>query len=109
MSYVNVPCGTCRACCRSPWFVKLMDWEKEFHGDVDVVPKKENGDCIYLEGDGCSLFGKSNRPYVCKTFDCRVKVKEWEARGRPELDEKLSPVIWAGIRLIGKKRDLDAA
>jgi hypothetical protein len=104
MSYVSVPCGTCRACCKGPWFVRLMPWEKDAHGGVDVVPKKENGDCVYLVDEGCSLFEKPERPYVCKTFDCRNKVAEWNARGRPELDEGLAPVIWAGLRLVGEAR-----
>ena len=101
MSHVSVPCGSCNACCKAPWFVRLMPWEKEKHGGVDVVPKKENGDCIYLE-NGCSLFEKPERPHVCKTFDCRQKLAEWNARGRPSLDEGLSPVIWAALRLVKK-------
>ena len=98
MSIVSVPCGTCRACCKAPWFVRLMPWEKEYHG-VDILPHKENGDCIYLVDTGCSLFGNPNRPHVCKLFDCRDKVKEWEARGKPVLEEGLSAVIWAGQKL----------
>jgi hypothetical protein len=77
-----------------------MPWEKEKHGGVDVVPKKPNGDCIYLAEDGCSLFGKPERPFVCMTFDCRNKLAEWNARGRPELDEGLAPVIWAALKIV---------
>ena len=99
MSHVSVPCGTCRACCKAPWFVKLMSWEKDKHGGVDIVPKKDNGDCIYLIEEGCSLFGKPERPYVCRSFDCRNKLAEWQAKGKPELSEKLAPVIWAALKL----------
>ena len=81
-----------------------MPWEKEKHGGVDVIPKKENGDCIHLVEEGCALFDKPERPFVCKTFDCRNKVVEWNARGKPTLDEGLAPVIWAGLRLIGETR-----
>ena len=102
MSHVAVPCGTCRACCKAPWFVRLMPWEKEKHGGVDVLPHKANGDCVYLEEAGCSLFGKPERPHVCKLFDCRDKVIEWEARGKPELEPGLAAVIQSGIRL-GRK------
>ena len=101
MSHVAVPCGTCRACCKAPWFVRLMPWEKEKHGGVDVLPHKGNGDCVYLE-DGCSLFGKPERPHACKLFDCRDKVREWKARGSPVLEAGLAAVILSGIRL-GKK------
>ena len=80
--------------------MKLMPWEKEHHGGVDVIGKKENGDCVYLGSDGCVLFGKPERPQVCKTFDCRQKLAEWDARGRPELKEDMSAVIWAALRLV---------
>ena len=82
--------------------MKLMPWEKEKHGGWDVVQKKENGDCVYLEEAGCSLFGKPSRPFVCMTFDCRNKLIEWDARGRPELEPELAPVIWAAIKLTAK-------
>lgn len=106
MSHISVPCGSCRACCKTPWFVTLMEWEKDKHGGVDRVPHKENGDCVYLVAEGCSLFNKPERPYVCKTFDCRNKLSEWNARGRPELPAELSPVIWAALRIT--KKDVDA-
>lgn len=99
MSYVSVKCGDCRACCKKPWFVKLMPWEKEKHGFVDVLPHKENGDCIYLVDEGCSLFGKPERPFVCRQFDCRNKLAEWVARGKPELSTEMAPVIWAALKL----------
>jgi len=76
-----------------------MPWEKDKHGGVSVVPKRDNGDCTYLVDEGCSLFGKPERPYVCKTFDCRKKLREWNARGKPELDAGLSAVIQAAMRI----------
>ena len=99
-AYVEVPCGSCHACCKAPWFVKLMPWEQEDHGGVEVLPHKDNGECIYLEEGKCSLFESPRRPYTCRTFDCRNKLKEWDARGRPELQPDLGPVIWAAIRLV---------
>lgn len=108
MSHIEVGCGTCHECCKGPWFVRLMPWEKEDHGGVDMVPKKENGDCIHLVENGCELFGKPERPYVCRMFDCRQKLMEWDARGRPELDEKLAPVIWAAIKIV-KRNEARAA
>ena len=95
---MSVPCGPCRACCKGAWFVRLMPWEKEAHG-TDMVAKKENGDCIHLVNEGCALFGKPERPYVCRTFDCRNKLNEWVARGRPELSQEVAPVIWAALKL----------
>lgn len=99
MSHVHVPCETCHACCRKPWFVKLMPWEKDAHGGVDVLPWKDNGDCIYLGESGCELFGKAERPFTCRTFDCRNKLREWNARGRPETDPGISRVIWAALKI----------
>ena len=100
MSNISVPCGTCRACCKKPWFVTLMPYEREMHGGVSKLPHKENGDCIYLAEEGCSLFGKVERPYTCRMFDCRNKLREWNARGRPELSEDLAPVIWAALKRV---------
>ncbi len=79
-----------------------MPWEQERHG-VKVLPHKENGDCIHLTEGGCALFGKPERPYVCRTFDCRQKLAEWDARGRPELEADLAPVIWAALKLEASK------
>lgn len=77
-----------------------MPWERERYGS-DRVPKKENGDCIHLVEEGCELFGKPERPHVCRTFDCRQKLAEWNARGRPELGD-LAPVIWAALKIVKK-------
>jgi hypothetical protein len=81
-----------------------MPWEREYHGGAEVVPKRENGDCIHLVAEGCALFGKPERPQVCRNFDCRHKLVEWNARGRPELEEGLSNVIWAALKLVGDSK-----
>jgi hypothetical protein len=81
-----------------------MPWEREAHGGATQIAKKENGDCIHLVAEGCALFGKPERPYVCRTFDCRNKLAEWHARGRPEMDDELAPVIWAALKLVGKEQ-----
>jgi len=75
-----------------------MPWERDKHGGVDRLPHKENGDCIYLVESGCSLFGKPERPYTCRIFDCRNKLREWQARGSPALGDE-AEVIKAALRL----------
>jgi Fe-S-cluster containining protein len=36
---------------------------------VTVLAMKENGDCIYLEDKGCTVY--KDRPFICRIFDCR--------------------------------------
>lgn len=76
-----------------------MPWERDKHGGVERLPHKENGDCIYLEEQGCKLFGKPERPHACRMFDCREKLREWHNKGRPDLKENLLPVLWAAMKL----------
>lgn len=75
----DVPCGTCTACCRNGELIALLpergddltvlSQHTEIAG-VRVLHHKPNGECVYLEDDGCSVH--ENRPFVCKGFDCRV-------------------------------------
>src|SRR5262249_19882063 len=36
---------------------------------VRELNQRENGDCVYLESNGCSIYDR--RPSVCRGFDCR--------------------------------------
>lgn len=77
----DVPCGPCRACCRTDVALlpeegdKLDSYDHIWRtlpevGMIAFLRKKENGDCIYLDRDGCSIHGRA--PHICKIFDCRV-------------------------------------
>lgn len=70
-----VVCGPCRLCCqrtRVP-LVEGEDDPKAFETEVTsdglvVLAHKLNGDCIYLDENGCSIHGRA--PLVCRRFSC---------------------------------------
>jgi len=71
----NVPCGTCKGCCRDIGLVELSPGDssqlkRQWVGDKVCLPRKENGDCVYLEENGCSVY--DIRPVTCRYFDCRL-------------------------------------
>lgn len=81
-----VPCNGCTACCR--WGSDItahppitMDEARALGLDevvamVDgsyVMPAKENGECVLLGPNGCTMW--SLRPDSCKEFDCREMVR----------------------------------
>src|SRR5262245_61224973 len=59
--YAAVPCGSCRLCCQNHTLVMLTDAENP--ADYETVTRKgalclamkENGDCIYLGEQGCTI------------------------------------------------------
>jgi|KBSMisStandDraft_5_1062788.scaffolds.fasta_scaffold2023719_2 Fe-S-cluster containining protein len=38
---------------------------------VAGLDQRENGDCVYLGSEGCSIYER--RPTVCRQFDCRTE------------------------------------
>jgi Fe-S-cluster containining protein len=72
---MNVPCGTCNACCRSNLDIALTPEEaKTFEHELDFggmpVIKPIDGKCPHLIDDKCSVYDR--RPLTCRRFDCRV-------------------------------------
>ncbi len=73
----NVPCNGCTACCRNQpvlLFPEHGDDPKRLSrhyavGPALVLEEAENGDCVYLEEGGCSVY--EYRPVMCRAFDCR--------------------------------------
>jgi len=75
-------CGTCTACCKRDLIrlqgeddLSAFKWhlEKEGADWVPTLDRKDNGECIYLTDDGCSIHG--SQPGICKRFDCRELFK----------------------------------
>lgn len=82
---VDVPCGTCTACCTSSQFVHIGPDERETlkripkallfpapglpKGNV-VMGYDERGHCPMLVDGACSIY--DHRPRTCRTYDCRV-------------------------------------
>ena len=76
----NVPCGRCTACCQGDVILmhpemgdQASDYETEeipINGQLaDVLKQKDNGDCIYLGAQGCTIHERA--PAICREFDCR--------------------------------------
>lgn len=98
----DVPCGPCRACCKSDRIIlgptdsrQAYRWHRE--GTQDVLDRKENGECIYLDDSGCGIH--NNAPDICQRFDCRVLVQitpDWRQGVRITQNPSLFHVYQAG-------------
>ncbi len=65
-------CGRCRECCKGFRVLDIEDadmYEVFWKEGVSYLAQKENGDCIYLRDEGCSIY--ETRPQECRDFDCR--------------------------------------
>jgi len=102
----DVPCGTCRACCRHELVVLFPEAGDDVESydaveirvdeadgpAIHVLKHKDNGDCIYLGEHGCTIHHRA--PAVCRTFDCRLffvrhtrnERRQWEKRARQKLE-----------------------
>lgn len=70
----NVPCGTCRGCCRAGYAIGLSPTEAALipHTLIEgcaVVMPLPDGACPFLIDERCSIYDK--RPVSCRQFDCR--------------------------------------
>lgn len=95
---VDVPCGSCSACCRSSYFIHVQPHEVEALRRIPVALRfpapglpagnvvlgyDERGHCPMLVDDRCSIY--VHRPLTCRAYDCRV----FAAAGlSPEADGK---------------------
>ncbi|HML91088.1 YkgJ family cysteine cluster protein [Methyloceanibacter sp.] len=99
----NPPCDGCTACCREPKLLVCLDDDEVSsfpeavqHADGKwYLPKKEDGSCVHLIDDACSIYGK--RPSGCRMYDCRVFVM---LHSLPSGHEVLTPAIlnWSEMR-----------
>jgi Fe-S-cluster containining protein len=82
---VEVPCGTCTACCTSSQFIHI---EADEVGTTSQIPSAllfpapgrpkgdvvmgydERGHCPMFVDGGCSIY--EHRPRTCRSYDCRV-------------------------------------
>jgi putative zinc- or iron-chelating protein len=78
---VNVPCGSCNACCRSPRLpagvlaheaANLPPGSVIEGGDDGLqLARREDGACILLDEKGrCTIYDR--RPRSCRIYDCRI-------------------------------------
>ncbi len=81
----DVPCGECRSCCSSSYFVHIAPHETQTLARIPAellfpapdLPKgnvilgyDEEGRCPMLRDRGCSIY--EHRPLTCRSYDCRV-------------------------------------
>ena len=82
---VDVPCGSCTACCRSRYFITIEPDEREALARIPkplLVPAPgkpkghvvmgfdQEGRCPMLGEHGCTIY--EHRPRTCRSYDCRV-------------------------------------
>lgn len=81
----SVPCGECRACCTSSYFIQIKPTDtqailaipRQVIWNAPGLPKGHglmgyelNGHCPMLKNGNCSIY--MNRPLACRDYDCRV-------------------------------------
>ncbi len=73
----QVPCNGCKLCCQGD-AIRLEDadlnkgYRTEPHPFIPgalMLAHKPNGDCVYLDENGCSIH--DDAPSLCKVADCR--------------------------------------
>ena len=80
---VDVPCNGCTACCRKQIVALFPEYGDDpailsRHVERDgvlILDEAENGDCVYLQDGGCSVW--EHRPVLCRTFDCRQHFRDY--------------------------------
>ena len=93
--FMKDKCSQCGVCCRL-FLVNLTEEEyrsgkyktqfeefgliDDFHKGItygiNIIKQKEEGNCIYLKANKCSIY--KIRPQVCKEFFCNSKLKKFE-------------------------------
>lgn len=79
----SLVCGSCTACCYAPPFLDdgertpfptTRDWNQMKQVWQKRLLASPDGTCSHLTPEGCSIY--SDRPNVCRRFDCR----DWYTR-----------------------------
>ena len=102
----DVPCGTCKGCCRSSMFIPIKPDEKRTiqripHSLLFPVPGMPNGHvllgyddqghCPMLVDSQCSIY--EDRPQTCRDYDCR-----FFAGTGISVDQQMQPEIADRVR-----------
>ena len=77
IKYRFVPCSGCTLCCRGDAIrLTAEDNSKQYITEPHpyiagalMIAHKENGDCIYLDPNGCRIHNSA--PSLCRIADCR--------------------------------------
>jgi Fe-S-cluster containining protein len=91
----SVPCGECKACCTSSYFIHIRPDETDTLTKIPpellfaapglplghvVLGYDKNGHCPMFIDNQCSIY--EYRPQTCRTYDCRVFPATGLAAGR---------------------------
>ena len=122
---VDVPCGTCTACCTSSQFVHIGSDETATLARIPrallfpapglpkghvVMGYDERGHCPMFVDGACSIY--EHRPRTCRTYDCRVfpaaglepdhdgraKIAEQVRRWRFDFPEPVDETLQSAVR-----------
>lgn len=100
---MEVPCGDCRACCTSSYFIHIKPNEIE---TISKIPKEvlfaapglpkghlllgydKNGHCPMFINNACSIY--EHRPQTCRNYDCRILSATGltEEKGKPLISKQ---------------------
>lgn len=104
---MDVPCGSCRGCCTSSYYVKVRadeaaaldrigadNLEPGPPGDPGskLLGYRRNGHCRMLVNRECSIY--QDRPETCRSYDCRVFAAAGMDAGpdKTEINERVA--VW---------------
>jgi Fe-S-cluster containining protein len=104
---MDVPCGTCTACCESAQFVHVGPDEADTLARIPpvllvpapgrppghwVMGYDEHGRCPMLVDGGCSIY--EHRPRTCRAYDCRVFAAAGIEPDQPLVAERVRQWEW---------------
>ena len=107
----NVPCGSCKGCCRSSMFIHIRPEEtRTIHRiprallyPAPGLPKghllmgyTDKGECPMLILNNCSIY--EDRPQTCRDYDCRVFAATGisvDAQFQPEIAQRIKQWVFA--------------
>jgi Fe-S-cluster containining protein len=110
----HVPCNSCTICCQGD-AVRLENEDSPFEYKTEPHPfipgalmlaHKPNGECIYLEKDGCSIH--SHAPSLCRAADCRILALRYDYASARQLHamNRLDIRVWdQGYKLLERTRE----
>lgn len=105
-SGAEVPCGSCRGCCRSSMFIHIHPEEVE---TIRRIPRNlpfpapgfpqghvfmgydDQGRCPMLIDNACSIY--EHRPQTCRDYDCRIfaaTAVPIDEHSQPEIAERVN-------------------
>jgi Fe-S-cluster containining protein len=94
----KIDCGNCRKCCKGHQLIALVEEDNraeyqchEFAPGQWAVDRTEDGDCVYLGPQGCTIWGK--HPAVCRAFDCVAFVRRMDQGAFVDMGPRLDNAV----------------